>query len=95
MKMPKIRERKIWSSMEVRNFCVRHDFYACGDNEDYETMLDFVRQNAPTTESLYLVAYDIAAHSEDQTVTNMMFLLSKETVMTFFEIEEGTQDAHD
>ena len=54
----------------------------------YEGMLDYVRDSYPDTESLYLVAMDILTHSDDQTVTNIMYLLEKGAVVTTFEIEE-------
>ena len=36
---------------------------------------------------LYTVACDIKEHSDDQTITNVMFILEREAVTTTFEID--------
>ena len=42
----------------------------------------------PTTSSIYLVAKDICEHSEGQTISNVMFILANEAVITTYEIED-------
>ena len=87
MKTPNIAVNRRWSGMSVRQTCIKHDLYTCGDNEDYEHMLSWVERLYPNTENLYFIAEDIQKHSKDQTVTNVMFLLERDAVMTTFEID--------
>ena len=87
MLTPKITTTRRWSAMSVRETCIKHDLYTCGDNEDYEHMLSWVERLYPNTEYLYFIAEDIQKHSKDQTVTNVMFLLERDAVMTTFEID--------
>ena len=87
MLTPKITTTRRWSAMSVRETCIKHDLYTCGDNEDYEHMLSWVERLYPNTENLYFIAEDIQKHSKDQTVTNVMFLLERDAVMTTFEID--------
>ena len=90
MKTPNIAVNRRWSGMSVRQTCIKHDLYTCGDNENYEHMLNWVERLYPNTENLYFIAEDIQKHSKDQTITNVMFLLEKDAVSTTFEI--GGQD---
>ena len=46
-----------------------------------------IRDSQPTYENLYRLAKDICEHSEDQTITNVMFILEREAVTTTFEID--------
>ena len=87
MKTPNIAVNRRWSGMSVRQTCIKHDLYTCGDNENYEHMLNWVERLYPNTENLYFIAEDIQKHSKDQTVTNVMFLLERDAVMTTFEID--------
>lgn len=87
MKTPNIAVNRRWSGMSVRQTCIKHDLYTCGDNEDYEHMLNWVERLYPNTENLYFIAEDIQKHSDDQTITNIMFCLEQEAVTTTFEID--------
>jgi len=90
MKKVVIKETKIWSVESVRETCIRNRLYTCGDNEDYEKMMDRVTETEfnPTLEDIYEAARDIALHSDDdQTVENVMFLLANEAVKSVFDIE--------
>lgn len=87
MKTPNITVNRTWTASRVRQTCINNDLYTAGDCEEYEQMLDRVRDSEPTTESLYLTALDIQQHSHEQTVTNIMFLLEREAVITTFEID--------
>lgn len=37
---PTITETRTWSASRVRQACIKHDFYTCGDDDDYSAMLD-------------------------------------------------------
>jgi len=75
-----------WSANSVREACIRNNLYTRGDNEAYSAMLGRVDRNQPTTKAMYLAAKDIAEHSRDQSITNVMFILERECVITTFEI---------
>ena len=87
MKTPNITVNRQWTRYTVRQTCIKHDLYTCGDNEEYDHMLSWVERLCPNTENLYFIAEDIQKHSKDQTVTNVMFLLEKDAVTTTFEVD--------
>lgn len=86
-KIPEITSTRRWSAVGVRIACVRNDLYACGDDEEYKAMLNSVDELDPTPENIYRVAKDIWKHSANQTITNIMFILERETVYTFYRID--------
>ena len=87
MKTPNITVNRQWTRYTVRQTCIKHDLYTCGDNEEYDHMLSWVERLCPNTENLYFIAENIQKHSKDQTVTNVMFLLERDAVITTFEID--------
>ena len=91
MNTPKIEVKRTWDSESVRIICVKHELYTKGNTKEYTTMLNRVEEIEPDTNGLYEIAKDIKEHSEDQTVSNIMFILEKDAVHTFFEIE-GEED---
>lgn len=98
-----IAEMKRWSSSEVMQACIRHDYYTCGTCAEYEKMLDFVRDNSYSLEGLYYVARDIARHSdltaygyslngtEPEAIETIMFILNEEAVNTFYGVAEDEE----
>ena len=82
-----ITRNRMWDSDTVRRACIRNDLYTCGDNEAYSKMLDMVDRTGPTTKAMYLVAKDIQEHSFEQTITNVMYILEHDAVITTFEID--------
>lgn len=83
---PKIETNRQWSADSVKATCIRNNLYTRGTGADYDHMLSWVDRLYPNTENLYFVADNILNHSEEQTVTNIMFLLEREAVFTTFEI---------
>lgn len=81
-----VTRNRSWYADRVRQACIRNDLYTRGDNEAYNKMLDLVDRTEPTTKAMYLVAKDIFEHSREQTITNVMFILESEAVITTFEI---------
>lgn len=79
-----------WCMDDVRNFCIRHDYYTYGCNEDYSKMLWYVEKHNvnPTINDIYTVALDIFEHSfddyTDMDVTTIMYYLNKEVIHTFY-----------
>lgn len=87
----KIRSERIWRDYDMRTTCVKHGYYTRGNNEEYRKMLDMVERTNPTPKNIYKVAQDILDHSDPEMVgevTNIMFIIEKEVVNTFYEVEE-------
>lgn len=86
LKMPKVEITKMWSCDRVREMCIRMNFYTCGNNKEYEEMLDYVYEHkTPDDSDIYTVAVDILNHSKDQTLGNIMYSLVRDCVHTFYE----------
>lgn len=76
--------------LKVRDTCIREDWYTCGDVKAYEKMLDEARANDGeyTVRKMYRLACDILEHSEGtNTIENVMYILDKAAVDTFYDIE--------
>ena len=86
-----ITRKRTWFPTLVREACIRNSLYTRGDNAAYTTMLGNVERSAPTTEAMYMVAKDICEHSKDQTITNILYILESEAVITTFLIN-GEED---
>lgn len=87
VKMPEIRVDRDWSADSVRAACVKHGWYTRGNCREYDDMLNVVKVSRPNKEVLFLVAMDIVNHSKvGETISNVMFLLEKEAVTTFYTI---------
>ena len=101
----RIRKNQYLSTASVRSVCVRENLFTRGDNREYSAMFDMVQaENAKgqefSTESLYAIANDIAAHSDSESwqrktglgyenfIEHIMFCLY-EKIQTGFEIIEG------
>lgn len=84
----KITRTPHWDMVSVRDVCIKNDLYTCGDYEEYEEMLNMVANNPnPSDFDIYMIAQDIANHSEYQTTTNVMFLLANGAIRYTFEID--------
>ena len=70
--MKKLAVRESWSYDDIREMCIRENFYTRGTCDEYETMLNFVETSEPTAENVFVVATDIAKHSswDDDSWTN-------------------------
>lgn len=85
----KIIETRHWNAMDVRLMCIREVLYTKGTDKEYDAMLESVEDELfPTLEDIYRVAEDINRHSEDQTVTNIMYMLANSVIKSCFDIEE-------
>ena len=86
--MKKVDAFRKWSNSSVRKMCVEHELYTNGCNEDYDHMLSWVDRLYPNYENMLFIAEDIVKHSEEADLANIMFLLEREAVTTFFEIKD-------
>lgn len=88
--MAKIIETKHWSTGNIMAMCIKHRLYTRGYVDSYDNMLSIVdKYPEPTNEAIYEVATDICEHSVANTIENIMFLISREAVDRFYEIEEA------
>ena len=87
--MPEIEQYRFWTVEDVRNVCIKYDWYTKGDCRAYDKMLTTVRETEPTTENLYKVARDIMEHSEDvwMTVEGTMTKLEREAVTNGYSVK--------
>ena len=83
----KIKETKKWDGESVRAVCINNRLYTRGNSEDYDKMLNQVDRVTPDLDNIFHIAEDIMEHSEDQTLSNIMFLLANKAVTTFYDIE--------
>lgn len=79
-----------WSWMDVREMCIRNNWYDNGTCTEYDNMLNVVKKfDSPNDDDIFFIACDIVEHtSEYQTIENVMFYLANDVVKTFYEIEE-------
>ena len=88
MFIPEITKIPHWTSYGVRRVCIDCGLYTEGDNEAYASMLHMVESNpTPSVIGLYMVAKDIAEHSEHQTITNVMFILENQAITYTFTLD--------
>lgn len=86
-----IKEVNHIDNYSVMRACIKNDLYTCGSAEDYTEMLNKAAFSDYSLGLLYELAEDICKHSEDQTITNTMFILKNEAVTTTYEID-GNDD---
>lgn len=90
-----IEETKSWHPERVRECCIENQWYTRGTCEEYDQMLDFVRDNKPTIGNVFTVAKDIYLHSdfdsrydaEDEVTEAIMFHLNREAIVTSYFIQ--------
>lgn len=84
---PNITANRKWSTASVRAACITNNLYTNGDNDAYNKMFDYVNEHKPTYVNIYKVAKDICNHSVYQTITNVMYILEQQAVITTFELD--------
>ena len=68
MKYFTAKEKRAWSSSRVQSMCVSYDFYTCGDKEEFEELLFFVKAFRPTIQNMVIAARNIYNHSDIETL---------------------------
>jgi hypothetical protein len=63
--MSSYKEIRTLTAYNLRELCIRQNWYTCGDNAEYEHLLYDLAGGKPhlTTEDIIEIAEDIAAHS--------------------------------
>ena len=86
--IPEITKTPNWTSDNVRRACIRNELYTLGDSESYLSMLEKVDViKTPSDIGVYIIAKDIAEHSEGQTVSNVMYILANEAIFYTFALD--------
>ena len=85
--IPSIDAIRLWSPSKVREACIANNLYTRGDNTAYSRLLEWVGTVSPTLGNLYLAAEDIYENSTGNSITNIMYILEKEAVVTVYDIE--------
>lgn len=64
--MNRYKEIRTLTAYNLRELCIRQNWYTCGDNDEYEHLLYDLAANKPnlTTEDIIEIAEDIVAHSD-------------------------------
>lgn len=74
--------------VDVRQFCINHNLYTCGDCEEYDTMLNSVEAKPCTPRHIIEIAKDIVNHSDehdsdiDLSLGNVAFYLCEDVMHT-------------
>lgn len=58
-----MKETRIINWNDLRNLCIKNDWYTRGNNEEYANMLDYATSNDLNTARMMVVAEDIIIHS--------------------------------
>lgn len=86
-----------FNANEVRNYCIKNNFYTCGDCEEYAAMLANVREHEinPEIADVAAIAEDIYNHSEldasydgcrgTEIIESIIFDLLNDCMMRFVE----------
>lgn len=92
-------ETRIMHTHDLRNLCIKRNWYTCGTNAEYENLFSMLHDANfdavnMTTAKLAEVAMDIMAHSEmnpDYEITSVMYELAQ-ICHTFFDVKGGADN---
>jgi hypothetical protein len=88
----KIKETRKLYRDDIRHLCVKQNWYTCGDNDDYSSILNYVDclENVTAWE-IGIIATDIKEHSETEYLVESICFEIARICRSHFEIEEVTQ----
>lgn len=88
-----IKEIRRMYPFDIRDMCIRFNWYTRGTNEEYCRMLDHVASLVNvTTDDILDVAFDIMQHSKvqgEETLESFAFAVAETVVSTFQQIDEN------
>ena len=95
-----IKVTRIWRHEDVREFCIKHNYFNHGTCHDYEFLLRWIDEHDdPTPENICFVAQDILMHTyygfDCESTESMMFLIEKEVVNTFFKLDTEYEESEE
>lgn len=88
-------ENSVFDTYDIRKMCIDRNLYTRGNSEDYSRMLKFAADADVTMENLFIIADDIAKHSNlkeygcgyRESVENFIYVLANECVVRNFSVE--------
>ena len=81
-----MKETRVISYENLRNLCIKNDFYTNGDCEEYDNLFRKLDVETLTTKHIFNIAADIKYHSEtDYDIESIMYMLA-EISHTYFEL---------
>ena len=91
--MAKYKEIRRLTASALRSLCIEHDWYTCGDNDEYDHLLLDLAGNVPhlDTAGIIAIAEDIAAHSkleDGEDVPAIAFEVARACSVTFRRVPE-------
>lgn len=92
MKKKIVETRKIFWD-DLRNLCIRNNWYTCGTVKEYEKMLAMCKKDNITTKDIVKIAQDIMEHSNDEEnegreLTSYCFEVARIATTLFEEVED-------
>lgn len=87
-----IETRKIFWN-DLRNLCIRNNWYTCGTVQEYQKMLNMCKKDNITTNDIVTIAQDIMDHSnkeenEERELTSYCFEVARIATTLFEEVED-------
>lgn len=91
--MSTYKETRRISASALRDLCIQHDWYTCGDNDEYDHLLLDLAGSKPnlSTGDIIAIVEDIAAHSnlkEGWSIEAIAFEIARACSVTFQRIPE-------
>ena len=89
---PEIKVYTWWIVEDVRQLCIKHDWYTRGTCKEYDAMLNYVGLNNPDSYHIYRVARDIYLHTERSiylTVEDIMWDLERTCIKRSYEVRDN------
>lgn len=86
-----MKEFRYISKVEVRQVCIKYDWFTCGDNDAYNDLFEFIgnltrKGHHVSVEKLREIAERIKENSDtDESIPEIMFVLNAEACTTIFE----------
>lgn len=86
-----MKEFRYISQPKVRQACIEHDWFTCGDNDSYSDLFEFIgnltrKGKHVSVEMLRIIAEMIKENSEtEESIPEIMFALNAEACTTVFE----------
>lgn len=72
------KETRILYKDDLRNLCIKHNWYTCGTCKEYSVLLDKCEKDNITTGDIVDMAEDILSHScTDHPITSICFEIAR------------------
>ena len=82
------KERRTLDMNDLRQLCIKNNWYTLGTNEQYSKLLDMTRVDNVTSEMIAKMAYDIKFKSETEHNAESICFEIARICYSFFELDE-------